>query len=61
MCSHNSKYQSVFERIFQLNIAKSIVSISKIHYKVYHSTDLPENTRCKLCLQIAKEFKDIKH
>lgn len=51
MYSHNNKYQWVFEQIFQLSIAISIVSISKIHYRVYNFTALPENTRYKLCLQ----------
>lgn len=50
-CSHNSKYQWVFKQIFQLNIAISIVSVSKIHYRVYNSSGLHENTRYKLCLQ----------
>lgn len=47
-----AKYEWVFEQIFQLNIVMSIASINKIHYRVYLSTDLPENTRYKLCLQI---------
>lgn len=51
MCSHNSKYQWVFEQLFQLNIAISIVSRSKVHYRVHNYTDLSENPRYKLCLQ----------
>lgn len=39
------------EQIFQLNTEMPTVYVSKIHYSVRHSTDLPEKTSYNRCLQ----------